>query len=106
MILHAENRLRLVPETFDSLIVKVDAINENVGGQCLRLHGKAMILRRDFNAARSEILDRLIGTAMAEFKFERLAPERLPENLVAEANAENRDAGFDKITDRAHGVAE
>src|SRR6266487_5478640 len=106
MILHTENWLRLVPEAFDGLVVEVDAIHENAGGQRLRLDGKAMILRRDFHATGREVLDRLIGAAMAEFQLERFAPERLPKNLVAEANAENRNSRFDQITDRAHGVAQ
>ena len=42
----------------------------------------------------SKIFDRLIAAAMAEFQFESFSAKRLAENLVAEANAENRNVRF------------
>src|SRR5580765_2167595 len=53
-----------------------------------------MILRRDFHLAGGQVLDRLIATAMAEFELERLAAECLTKNLMSEADAKNRNAGF------------
>src|SRR5690606_28125624 len=35
---------------------------------------------------------RLVGSTMAKFEFERFAAECLPQNLMAEANSENRCA--------------
>ena len=61
------------------------------GSDC-RVHGKTVVLRGDFHPAGFQILDRLVGAAMAELQLEGLSAKRLAENLVAEANPENRDA--------------
>src|SRR2546429_9630207 len=65
-----------------------------------------MVLRRDFHLAGLEVLYRLIGSAMSEFQFERPAAQGLPENLVPQTNAKDRDPGFDQVTDGLDGVAE
>ena len=91
MILHAKNRLRLVPHALDGLVVQIDAVHGDFRRQAFRVHGKTVVLRRDFHPAGFQILDRLVRAAMAEFQFEGFPAERLPENLVAEANPENRE---------------
>src|SRR6202040_4098768 len=49
---------------------------------------------------------RLVSATMAEFEFESFAPKSLPENLVAEANAKDRNSGFDQVADGLDRVAE
>ena len=106
VVLHAEDRLFLVAHALDRLIVEVDAVHGDVGGERGGIDGEPVVLRGDFHAATGEVFDGLIAAAMAEFQFERFSAERLPENLVAEANAENRNARRDKIADGLHGVTE
>ena len=65
-----------------------------------------MVLRRDFHLSGLEVLYRLIGSAVSEFQFERPAAQGLPENLVPQTNAKDRDPGFDQATDGLDGVAE
>ena len=48
----------------------------------------------DFDFAGFQIFDRLIGAAMTELQFECFSTERLPENLMAETNPENRNAAI------------
>ena len=43
---------------------------------------------------------------MPELQFESLSAERLPQNLVAEANPEDRNTRFDEVMDRLNRVAE
>ena len=96
MILHAKNRLRFVAQTFDSLVVQIDPVNRNFFRQAFCVHRKAVVLRGDFHLAGFQILHRLIAAAMAEFQFESFSAKRLAENLVAEANAKNGNAGINK----------
>ena len=49
-----------------------------------------MIVRRDFDFIRDAIEDGMVRAAVAEFQFVRFAAERETENLLAEADAEDR----------------
>jgi len=60
MILHAKNRLGFMAHALDGLIVQIDAVHRDVGGQRFRVHGKAVVLRRDFDFAGFQILHRLV----------------------------------------------
>ena len=66
MVLDAIDRFSFVGHAFDSLVVEVDAIDRNVAGQTFGIDREAMVLRGDFDFAGFEILDRLVGAAMAE----------------------------------------
>ena len=50
-----------------------------------------MVLAGDFDLAGLEILDGVVGAAVAELELLGLGAERQRENLVAEADAEDRD---------------
>ena len=52
-------------------------------------HGEAVVLRRDVDLARLEVLDRVVGAAVAERQLERLEPDRAAQELVAEADADH-----------------
>src|SRR5947209_19155647 len=47
--------------------------------------GEAMVLGGDLHAARAQVLDRVIGAAMAEGQLERLQSQRSAQQLVAQA---------------------
>ena len=91
MILDAEDGFGFVPHAFDGLIVEINPIHDDIAGQRFGIDRESVILGSDFNLPGFQILDRMVGTAMAEFEFESLATEGLAENLVAEADAKNRD---------------
>ena len=55
----------------------------------LPLHGEPVVLGRDGDAARAQVLDRMVAAAVAERELERLQPDGLGEDLVAEADAEH-----------------
>ena len=95
MILHAKQRLGLVSHSLDGLIVEVEPVHQHVVWQRFRVHRKSVVLRGDFNFARAQILDGLIGAAMAKFQFERRAAQGLAENLMAETDPKDRQPGPD-----------
>ena len=106
MILHAENRLGLVPHALDRLVVQIDPVHGQLRRQDFGIHGETVVLRRDFDLAGCQILHRLVGAAMAELQFEGFPAERLAENLVAQANPKNRDAAVHERFHFAHNVIE
>jgi len=61
-----------------------------------------VVLGGDLDLVGFEVLDRLIRSEVAELEFERASAEGLSEQLVAEADAENRNAGLDQLPDCAH----
>ena len=71
-----------------------------------RVHRKSMILRGDFDFAGFQILDRLVGAAMAKFELEGFSAEGLAQNLVPQAYPKNRDAVADQVAHGLDGVAE
>ena len=99
MILHAENRLGFVAQTFDRLVVEIDAIDGDRRRQTFAVHRKTVILRRDFHFAGFQIFHRLIAAAMTEFQFESFSAERLAENLMPETNPKNRNS---RVNQRFH----
>src|SRR6266436_2124880 len=106
MILHAENRLGLVSHSFNGLIVEIEAVHRHIGGKGVGINGEAMILSRDFDLAGLQVFDGLVRAPLAEFQFEGLATKCLAENLVAQADSENRNAALHQIIDGLHRIVE
>src|SRR5919112_6031945 len=71
----------------------------------LTAHREAVVLRGDRDPARAQVLDRVVAATVAERELERLQPDRLGEQLVAEAYPEHRRAA-DERADRLDQVAE
>ena len=104
------------PQALDGAVVEVDVRElglAEVGLQPrarLAAHREAVVLRGDRDAAGAQVLDRVVGAAVAERELERLQPDRAREQLVAEADAEHRLApdqradGVDDVVERG-GVA-
>src|SRR5690606_6929567 len=69
-----------------------------------------MVLGRDLNLAGQQVQYRLVGAAVSEFQLEGLCAARESEELVTQANAENRNTlnqladGGDRVVERL-GVA-
>ena len=65
-------------------------MSTSFGAERIGIDREAVIVRGDFDALRELVDHRMIGAAMAEFQLVSLAAEREPENLMAEADAEDR----------------
>ena len=75
-------------------------------GQRIGIDGEAVVLGGDGDFAGAQILDRLVAAAVAELQLEGRAAEGVGEDLVAEADAEDRelaDESRDFLVDVAEG---
>src|SRR5579864_9704467 len=95
MVLHAEHGLVPVAEALDGAVIQVRVRDLDLGGQRRRIHGEAMVLRGDLNPPRAKVLHRMIRATMAELELERPGAHRQSENLVTEADPEDRQAAVD-----------
>ena len=106
VILHAEHRLGLVAQPLDGAVVEVDVGDLHVRRQRRRIDGEAVVLRGDLDLAGLELLDRVVGAAVAELQLVGLAAHRQRQDLVAEADAEHRHVGLDQLARVVDGVVE
>lgn len=97
MILDAINGFSFVAHALDGLIVEVDAVDLDRIGKGMGIDCEAMVLGSDFDFAGFEVLNGLIGAAMAKFQFKCFSAESLAQDLVAEANAKDGNAGIDQV---------
>ena len=67
-------------------------VTSKPSGQRRRVNRKAVVVRGYFDAARLQVLDRVVGAAVAEGQFVCPPVEGQGEQLVAEADAERREA--------------
>src|SRR3989454_9323289 len=93
MVLHGEDREFPVSHALDRAVVQIPVRHlelrtwEGVG-----IDREAVVLRRDVDAPRAEVFDGLVPAAVPEFQFERPSPEGEGQELVAEADPEDRRA--------------
>src|SRR4051794_28687033 len=110
VVLHAAGRDVERPDALDRAVVEVDV--GELDGADLRLDPlaglardrEAVVLRGDGDPAGAQVLDRVVGAAVAERQLERLQPRGAREQLVAEADAEHRLV-LQKYADRVHDVS-
>ena len=70
----------------------------HVGRQRIGIDGEAVVLGRDLDLVRGEVLHRVVAAAMAELQLERLPAQRQAEDLMAEADAEDRHVARDELS--------
>src|SRR5471030_2597333 len=91
MVLHAEDRMVAQPEAFERLIVEIHVRDFHVARvERIRVHREAVIVRRDLHLLRYFVAHRMVGAAVAEFQLIGLAAKREPQQLVPQADAEDR----------------
>ena len=105
VVLDAEDRVGFVAHAFDRLVVEVDVGDFDFGRERIGVDREAVVLRSDGNLSGAEVLDRLVAAAVAEFQFEGAAAVGVGEELVAEADAEDRFFA-DELAEFAVDVAE
>src|ERR1019366_2138884 len=90
VVLEAEEGLLAVAEAFEVLVVQIDVGDFDVVEiERVRVHGEAVIVRGDLDAAGDLIADGVVGAAMSELELVGFAAEGQAEQLVTEADAEN-----------------
>ena len=90
MILNRDYGQSLVAHAFDTAVVEVYMCDLHLGRKTISLDRKAVIVRSNFDSSMLQVFDRLVAAPMPEFQFKGLAPNRKPEDLMSEANPEDR----------------
>ena len=76
MELRGEYRKPAVPEALERPVVQVAMRRLDLGGQRGGVDRKAVVLRRDRNVPRLQVLDRMVRPAVPELQLEGLRAER------------------------------
>src|SRR5215203_2794216 len=109
VVLHAAGRDVEQAEALDGAVVEVHVGQLGLAEVGLEARARlaadreAVVLRGDRDALRAQVLDRVVGAAVAEGELERLEADGAGEQLVAEADAEHRLAA-DQLADRVDDV--
>src|SRR5256885_6076230 len=93
VVLHAEHGQFGVTQALARSVVQVQVARlPTAPGERRRIDGEAVVLRRDLHAPGREILHGMVGAVMAEGQLVGLAAGREPQDLMAEADTEDRHA--------------
>ncbi len=90
-------------EAFERVVVEVDVRGLAADFfEAVRIDREAVVLAGDLDLAGVQVLHRLIAAAMAELELECLGAQRQAQQLVAEADAEDRQLAVEvfQLTDR------
>src|ERR1700686_57731 len=80
-----------MPQAFERLIVEVDVRQLDFAlGQRVGIDSKVMVVRRDLDLPRLQLLYRMIAAVVPKLQLEGLAPEGNSRQLMPQADAENR----------------
>ncbi len=105
VILNGEDRFLAMTEPFDRSIVEIDVSHLQLGragnSLCAPDNGEPMVLRCDEHFAGRHFLDGMISAVMAKAHLLGACAEREAQDLMSQADTENRHAS---ISNRTHGV--
>ncbi|MEY3457592.1 MAG: hypothetical protein RL215_749 [Planctomycetota bacterium] len=105
VVLDTEDWQSFMSDTFNGLVVEVDMSDFDIVREAGDIHGEAMILRSNFDAAGAFIEHGLICAAVSEAEFVGSAAEGESQQLESEADAEDRFFA-DEVADGIDGVGE
>ena len=103
VILDAGEGIFLVFQPLDGLVVQVYVGDSDVAFERIGIHGEAVILGSYLHLPGFKVFNRLVSSAMPEFKFEGLSSKCETQDLVSQADSED---GFfsDKFSYVSRGV--
>ena len=104
MMLDREDRLVLQPQAAIRSVEQRHMGLLDIVGKRLLVDGEAVVHRDDLDLARGIVAHRMVGAMMALMHLDGFGAEGEAEHLVAEADAEDRDARIDELPDRGNGV--
>ena len=105
MVLDAEKGQLFVAHAFVGVVVEIHVGNFNVARrERFGVDAEAVILGGDFDFLGEEVLHGMIRAVMAEFQFEGLAAKSETAELMAEADAKDRNAA-EELLDIFDGIA-
>ena len=104
VVLHAEDRFALDLQALAGAVEQRLVGHGHAGGQAFGIDLEAVVLAGDLDLAGLQVLDRVVGAAMAVMHLAGLRAERQRQHLVAEADAEDRQIEFQHLPDDRHGI--
>src|SRR5271165_3184904 len=105
VILHAEQRQIAVAQAFERVVVQIDvgefdfAVRERIG-----VDGEVVIVCRDLDLPRLQLLYRMIPAMVAELQLESFAAQRDASELMSQANSEDRHSPY-QAADRIDSIS-
>src|SRR5437868_5453240 len=91
MILYAEDRLAAMPESFERLVVEIDVGQLDIARfEGIGIDREAVIVGRDLHFVGDLVEHRMVRAAVPEFELVGLAAQGKAEDLLAQADSENR----------------
>ena len=102
--LEAERRSVHEAETLQAAVEEGHVGHFRVGGKGRRIDREAVVLARDQHASRFNVLHRMVRAVVAELHLHRLRARRQRQQLMAEADAEDRQPGIEQLADGADRV--
>src|SRR5580658_5626496 len=105
VILDREDRLAGHAQALVAAVEERHMGRRDIGGQALGLYPEAVILAGDLDLSGRQILDRMVGAAMALRHLGGTAAQCQRQQLMAETDAEDRHSGPDQLSDHRYGVA-
>src|SRR5579863_7078098 len=111
VVLDREHRGIQQPQSLDDAVVEVAMRDDRLAERRAErpivrcLHGEAVIVAGDVDTAGAQVLDRLVDATMAESELVGAQAQGAAEDLAAQADAEDRDAGREHLAHRVDRVA-
>ena len=100
MKLHGQDVPALIEKSFVGTVIQVpEGGNRDILRNGRLVHGIPVVLRRDIDPARPEILHRMIRSSMPEFQLVGAAAHRERHELVTETDRKNRNPGKRQLSD-------
>ena len=90
VVLDGEDGQSAMTKAFQGAVIQVEVSRLQVAGQIVQPHGEAVVLRGDFHPGSALIEDGLIGAPMTKLQFEGFASQRQTQELMPQANTEDR----------------
>ncbi len=90
VVLHAEGQLAVDAQSLADAVVEVDVGHRRLAGERVGVDGEVVVLAGDLDLARGEVAHRVVAAVMTERQLDRAGADRPAEQLVAEADAEDR----------------
>src|SRR5579863_3422159 len=106
MILDRKYRQTPVPHSLDGAVVQIDVRNHDLALERGGVDREAVVVSRDLNGLGTKVHHGLISAMMPELEFIGLTAQRQAQNLMAEADPEDRHAadefrrGPNRVIDR------
>ena len=102
--LKAKRRLVGAGQTLQRAVKQADVRRPQIGGQRGFIDRKTVVLTGDADAAGVQVFDRMVRAVVAELHLKSLGPAGQRHDLMTQANAEGRDAGFNQFAHRFNRV--